>query len=103
MPNNSLKGTLEDFVCNIIEPSDVLWPKVQVDVNAIPDEHRRFRPTYLSKAMVHTWLAWQEEPGTKMGECFKKKYLDPAHANTAMFVAWARRLVTESPLRSQSA
>lgn len=77
----------------MIAEGDVLWPKAQSDVNSIPLESRRFKATYLSKAHVHTWLAWQEEPGTRMGETFKKRYLDPNHPQANLFVACIKRLL----------
>ncbi|MFH1740351.1 MAG: DUF3226 domain-containing protein [bacterium] len=93
MPDNRSTGALEDFVGRLIAEGDVLWPKAQTDVNSIPVENRRFKATYLSKAHVHTWLAWQEEPGTRMGETFKKKYLDPNHPQANVFVTWIKRLL----------
>ena len=93
MPDNKSAGALEDFVGKLIAKGDTLWPKAQADVNGIPQADRRFRETYLSKAHVHTWLAWQEEPGTRMGETFKKKYLDPNHPQATAFVNWIRRLL----------
>lgn len=93
MPDNKGVGALEDFVGKLIADGDVLWPKAQSDVNGIRHEDRRFKETYLSKAYVHTWLAWQEEPGTRMGETFKKKYLDPNHPQANVFVNWIRRLL----------
>lgn len=95
MPDNQNAGALEDFVGKLIGEEDNLWPKAQADVNEIPGKDRRFRETYLSKAHVHTWLAWQEEPGTKMGETFKKKYLDPEHPQALVFVEWIRELLAE--------
>ncbi len=93
MPDNKSAGALEDFVGKLIAEGDTLWPKAQADVNSIPKADRRFKETYLVKAHVHTWLAWQEEPGTRMGETFKKKYLDPNHPQAAAFVNWIRRLL----------
>ena len=93
MPDNQSEGALEDFVGSLIGEKDNLWPKAQADVNGIPADDRRFKATYLSKAQVHTWLAWQEEPGTKMGETFKKKYLDPEHPQAQVFVEWVKQLL----------
>ena len=59
MPDNQRTGALEDFVVGMIAAGDELWPKAQADVIAIEEDKRRFRPTYLTKAQVHTWLAWQ--------------------------------------------
>lgn len=93
MPNNVLKGALEDFVAQLITDGDILWPRAQNNVNDIPKPDRRFKPTYLSKAHIHTWLAWQEEPGTRMGEAFTKRYLDPARPQAQTFIKWIRRLI----------
>jgi hypothetical protein len=93
MPDNRVSGMLEDFVGSFIEKDDSLWPKAQSDVNGIPNEHRKFKPTYLSKAMVHTWLAWQEEPGTRLGETFKKRYLRTDGPLAVAFVNWIQRLL----------
>jgi hypothetical protein len=93
MPDNQHSGALEDFVGGLIVAHDDLWPKAKFDVENIPPEKRRFRETYLSKAQVHTWLAWQEEPGTRMGETFKKRYLDPNQPQAAAFVEWIKRLL----------
>jgi hypothetical protein len=93
MPDNQRSGALEDFVGSLIAGNDVLWPKAQADVKKIPADAMRFKPAYLSKAQIHTWLAWQEEPGTRMGETFKKRYLDPNRPQAASFVAWIKRLL----------
>jgi len=93
MPDNQQSGALEDFVGSMIACGDDLWDKAQADVINIPGSKRRFRQTYLSKAQVHTWLAWQEEPGTRMGETFKKKYLDPNCQPAIVFVDWIKRLL----------
>lgn len=94
MPDNKSAGALEDFLGILIGKDDPLWAKAQNDVINIPEGARRFKDTYLSKAQVHTWLAWQEEPGTKMGETFKKKYLNPEHPQAQAFVNWIRRLLS---------
>jgi hypothetical protein len=47
----------------------------------------------LKKAHVHTWLAWQEEPGTPMGLAITKKYLKNVHSEPCLrFISWIRRL-----------
>jgi len=93
MPDNQHSGSLEDFVGSLIAANDVLWPKAQSAVNSIPIAERRFKETYLSKAHIHTWLAWQEEPGTRMGGAFKKKYLLPDCPQATAFVDWIKRLL----------
>jgi len=102
MPDNQSNGALEDFVASLIDENDALWPKAQTDVDNIPEEDRRFKTTYHSKAQVHTWLAWQEEPGTRMGQTFRKKYLDPEHPRAQAFVDWLKRLLADDGERADA-
>jgi hypothetical protein len=45
-----------------------------------------------SKANIHTWLAWQEEPGKPMGQAITAKYLNPKSKQAELFVNWLRAL-----------
>jgi len=92
MPNNKLIGMLEDFLASLIREEDVLLKKAVSCVDGIPSEQRRFRDTYRSKALIHTWLAWQEEPGTPLGLAMTKRYLDADHALARQFLQWLLRL-----------
>ena len=51
---------------------------------------------YRSKALIHTWLAWQEDPGTPLGLAVTKRYLDGDHALAQQFVQWLLRLFPTS-------
>ena len=74
MPNNQLPGMLEDFVSFLVPANDTLWTKAGDCLSNVPAEQRRF--SSLAKAHIHTWLAWQEEPGTPLGSAITKRYLD---------------------------
>jgi len=93
MPNNSLPGTLEDFVERLIDPADALWPYAKACVASIPMP-RRFREAAERKAEIHTFLAWQEEPGTPLGLAVTKKYFQTDVALVHSFLAWVNRLRT---------
>jgi hypothetical protein len=67
MPDNETGGRLEDFVSFMVPEGDKLWEHAGSAVDAIPDELRRFKPAHRAKAHVHTWLAWQKEPGVRLG------------------------------------
>ncbi len=61
MPDNRSNGAIEEFVGSfVVELHDVLWPKAEKDVDAIPETHRKFSTSHRLKAVVHTWLAWQK-------------------------------------------
>ena len=41
---------------------------------------------------MHTWLAWQEEPGIPLGLAVTKRYLDVDHVLARQFLQWLQRL-----------
>ncbi|HEY3285260.1 MAG TPA: DUF3226 domain-containing protein [Armatimonadota bacterium] len=97
MPNNQLPGMLEDFVAMLVPQDDALWPRALAAVEAIPEEHRRFAAAHTAKARIHTWLAWQERPGTPMGAAINQRYLASGCPEANSFVGWLRRLFPETP------
>lgn len=95
MPDNGSSGALEDFAAALVPTGDPLWTRAVEVVDAIPGEERRFPPVRASKARVHTWLAWQEHPGSPMGQAIGKGDLDAQAPAAQRFVAWLRRLMVE--------
>jgi hypothetical protein len=95
MPDNASPGELEDFAARLIPPSDALSRHASESIDAIPDEHRRFPPGRRAKAHIHTWLAWQEDPGSPMGQAIGKGDLDAGAPAAQAFVAWLRRLMVD--------
>lgn len=93
MPNNTVPGELEDFVTFLVPQGDILWEKAVECVQQLP-EHR-FSPKHETKARIHTWLAWQKEPGTPMGWAITKKYLNSDVAEVHQLINWFRQLVIE--------
>jgi hypothetical protein len=92
MPNNRVNGILEDFVRELIPLPDTLLGYVKLSVAGIPAAERRFSDTHVSKAIIHTWLAWQEDPGTPMGLALTKRYIDAHSPYAAPFLQWVTQL-----------
>lgn len=92
MPNNVLPGMLEDFVRFLVPEADRLWPFAENAVNQLPAYQRRFALQHVMKAQIHTWLAWQEEPGTPLGHAITKRYLDATAAHAQLLIQWLRAL-----------
>lgn len=92
MPNNQLPGELENFVRLLVPAADTLWPRAEQSIQAIPADERLFPAHDRIKATMHTWLAWQPEPGRPMGLAITKRFLDPNAPSAQLFVAWVRRL-----------
>lgn len=91
MPDNRLGGTLEDFIAYLIPAGDNLWDYAKQVVAAIEPDKRLFK-SHVAKANIHTWLAWQEQPGTPMGSAIKAQYLDSDAVHVVAFVNWIKKL-----------
>lgn len=92
MPDNRTKGILEDFIRFLIPCGSPLFDHVTTSVATIPEGERRFSQLAEPKALIHTWLAWQEEPGKPMGTAITARYLDPNVAQVDVLVSWLKRL-----------
>lgn len=92
MPDNTIPGMLEDFMGLLIPVGDALWPMAQDVVLQVVAKERRFPPTQAMKANIHTWLAWQEEPGKPMGQAITKRYVDANALHAQQLIMWIRRL-----------
>ena len=95
MPENTLPGMLEDFVRFLVPPDDVLWTLANECLQLIPKQEQRFLDSHRIKAHIHTWLAWQEDPGTPMGLAITKRYFKGDAPYALKFIAWVRRLFLE--------
>lgn len=92
MPDNRTGGILEDFLTFLVPRGSGLFDYVKQCVADIPDGERLFSPSAESKAVIHTWLAWQEEPGKPLGTAITARYLDGSVNQVEVLVAWLRAL-----------
>lgn len=92
MPDNQSNGILEDFLRFVVPEESRLFEHVRSSVAAIPEGERRFSQLTEPKAIIHTWLAWQEEPGRPLGTAITARYLDPEVAQVDGLVSWLKRL-----------
>lgn len=95
MPDNVSPGALEDFAASLVPSGDELWVRAGEALDSIPEELRRFSAARRSKAHIHTWLAWQEDPGSPMGQAIGKRDLNAYAPAAQRFVTWLRRLMVE--------
>ncbi len=101
MPNNQSPGMLEDFIQSLVPDHDNLWQRAQNCVAQIPAVELPFDTTqktvdgmvaWSTKATLHTWLAWQDEPGKPMGLAITKKFLNAKSPHAQTLMQWLRRL-----------
>ncbi len=94
MPDNVLPGMLEDYMAFLVPADDALMERARRCLDTIPAEDRRFAEIHRPKALIHTWLSWQEDPGTPLGQAITKRYFDSEARHASAFIAWLSRLFT---------
>ncbi len=92
MPDNKLTGIMEDFLAFLVAPGDPLLNHVEKSMQEIPHGICRFDNLNKAKAKIHTWLAWQSEPGKPLGQAISSKYLDAGLPSADVFSNWLRRM-----------
>ncbi|WP_254564863.1 DUF3226 domain-containing protein [Oscillatoria sp. HE19RPO] len=93
MPDNQLPGMLEDFVALLMPEDDNLRPKAEEILREIEEEGlNRYGEIHHAKALIHTWLAWQETPGMPMGQAITARVLQRESPIAQVFADWLQRL-----------
>ncbi|MEQ1744348.1 MAG: DUF3226 domain-containing protein [Saprospiraceae bacterium] len=89
MPDNQSPRAIEDFFLTLVDPDDNRMNKAKATVSeVISSKLNLFSEMTRSKADVHTWLAWQEEPGRSMGTAVKSGLLNLDHELARRFTSW---------------
>ena len=94
MPDNQSHGMLEDFLTGL---ADAVHPELLVEaeralVNLERNEIQQYTPAHRPKAKMHTYLAWQKEPGRTLACAVAKHYFDASSEKTRPFIDWVARL-----------
>jgi hypothetical protein len=92
MPDNRNTGILENFLRFLVPVGSPLFDHVTASIASIPKGEVRFGKLDEPKAVIHTWLAWQEEPGNPLGTAITARYLDPDVPEVNVLVTWLNRL-----------
>ena len=93
MPNNNLNGMLEDFISFLVPQDDKLLPIVKNTLEGLEANNlNKYSLTHKSKALIHSWLSIQEEPGTPLGQGITKRYLSTDEETCKHLVNWINEL-----------
>lgn len=92
MPNNTTPGILEDFLRFLVPSPSVLFQHAERSLAQIPPTEQLFSQLARPKALIHTWLAWQAEPGKPLGLSITARFLDQDVPQVDIFVQWLRNL-----------
>lgn len=90
MPDNQREGTLEQFLYALIKEEDPLLPHSMKSTERAKELDARFSENDKNKAVLHTWLAWQETPGLPYGSAIRARYFRDDSSAAQGFVSWFR-------------
>lgn len=90
MPNNQEIGMLEDFVIELAKGkhSASLDYAEHCVIHAKNNEFTTFKQNHHSKAVIHTYLAWHDEPGKPLGQSITAHTLEPYTPIAKTFTDW---------------
>ena len=92
MPDNQEDGTLESLLHTLVEDHGPLIGHAEEATDRARHLGARFPDADRLKALLHTWLAWQEEPGYPYGTAIRVRYFRHDSPAALAFVAWFRKL-----------
>ncbi len=91
MPDNSSAGKIETFLRKIVADDKTdLWKFAGETLEKLPQT--LFKSKDKEKAHVHTYLAWQKDPGISMGTAIQTKCFLHDKAEAILFVEWIRNI-----------
>ena len=93
MPNNQDSGMLEDFCAELAEPVSLAFARECVE-QAQASKATTFKAVHHSKAVIHTYLAWHDEPGYPLGKAITSQALRPRTEVAVKFTNWLTHLFT---------
>ena len=91
-PDNRRTGAEDDFLQDLIDEHDPLLRHAEDSASKAKQLGARYSDGDTGKAVLHTWLAWQEEPGRPYGLAIKARYFGTESVAAQEFVAWFERV-----------
>lgn len=92
MPDNLHDGKLEDFLRMLIDEHDPLIKHAEISTQLAKAKGAQFPDVDEIKAIIHAWLAWQEDPGKPYGLAMKATFFRHDSPIAAVFVEWFKAL-----------
>jgi hypothetical protein len=92
MPDNKEPGELESFLVSLIPKSDVILAHAESATIQARHLDAPFKEVDTEKAVIHTWLAWQDEPGYPYGKAITSRFFAHNAIAAQQFVAWFKLL-----------
>lgn len=89
MPDNNTDGMLEDF-CLTLAPAQALEHTQQYLADAKSQGYANYKDVHSAKALIHTFLGTQDEPGAPIGQAITRKVLSPTEQSATVFTHWLK-------------
>jgi hypothetical protein len=105
MPDNKERGMLETFLEHLIpEQRQNLFDYAREVTDNAKNYAAPYKDCHKSKAIIHTFLSWMDEPGKPFGTSFDNKSFDANSKLALKFIEWIKKLFlyTEAVLKSGS-
>ena len=93
MPDNTNPGVLEDFLKTLVASDDKLILHAESATSQALSLGATFTDEAAPKAIIHVWLAWQQNPGCPFGTAIRSRYFDSNAPTARMFVDWVHKLL----------
>ena len=93
MPDHQNEGMLETFLAKLVS-NHGLFDHAKHAAQTAKEEHKApYKDCHADKAIMHTYLAWQDEPGQPFGTAFElTECFNPDHHLAGTFVNWIKEL-----------
>lgn len=91
MPDNQNSGMLEDFLLSLAPSKAVEYARTCAQ-SAKEKGYATYKQIHEAKAVAHTYLAWQDEPGRPLGLAIQAKAFDTSSEAAGNFIRWLKEL-----------
>lgn len=89
MPDNLSNGMIEDFALSLTSESPLLAYSETVSRMAKNEPYcAPYKKIHATKSKIRTWLAWQDEPGIRIGHAINKGIINADSPQADKFVNW---------------
>ena len=97
MPDNLRPGAIENFLGDLIASNDALFRLATEATRRATELGAGFKSGDRRKAELHSWLAWQKEPGLPYGTAIKARYFSDTSPVADRFLDWFCELFGVDP------
>ncbi len=95
MPDNQNAGALEEFLSRLAPTGAVDYAR-ECARAARQKNYGNYKDAHESKAVIHTYLAWQDVPGKRLGEAISAGLFDANAELAHRFIQWLKQLFPET-------